>query len=212
MAALNFSTPAQTQQVESQGLLERSIDELYLEGTNIGILLSSFSYQTKIPIGLEVSQYDDLSPEKRMRVHIKKGSVREALDSIVKQSRLYTWKVQDEVVNVLPTDPNRDRLLRELLETRLERFAITRGLSRLGLRIALTKSPPIEAVLSRENVRPENSSFMSRDTRPLGRDYLLDVTNISVSELLNRIIRDSQTKYWIVLRHGTRKEYFVVNL
>ncbi len=147
-----------------------------------------------------------------MRVHIKKGNVRGALDSIVKQNPLYTWKIQDEVVNVLPTDSNRDSLLRELLETKLERFTIPRGLSLLGLRLALTTSAPVESVLSQENVRPENSSFMSRDTRPLGRDYMLDITNVSVSELLNRIIRDSQTKHWIVFRHGKRKEYLVVNL
>ena len=212
VGALSLTTSAQAQLVESQGLLDRSIDELHLEGSNIGILLSSFSAQTKVPIGLEVSGFDDLSSAKTMRVHIKKGNVREALDSIVKQNPLYTWKVENEVVNVLPTDSNRDRLLRELLETKLERFAITRGLSRLGLRIALTKSPAVESVLSRENVHPDNSSFMSRDMVALGRDYMLEVSNVSVSELLNRIIRDSQTKYWIVLRHGTRKEYFVVNL
>ncbi len=196
----------------SEGLLAQSIDNVDLEASNIGLLLSRFSAQTKIPIGLEVSPYDDLSIVKTSRLKIKHATLRDALESIVKQNPLYTWKVQNEVVNVLPTEANRDELLRDVLETKLEKFSIQAGMRRFTLRQALSTNPAVESVLAQQNVRPVNQSFMSRDFAPLGGDYVLEASNVSVSELLNKVIRDSQTKYWIVFRYGKQKQYFVLNL
>jgi RHS repeat-associated protein len=70
----------------------------------------------------------------------------------------------------------------------------------------------VYALLARENVHPENQSFMSRDLDLLGTNFSLEVSNVSVTEVLNRVIRDSQTNYWVVVRQGERKEYFVLNL
>lgn len=175
-------------------------------------MLSRLSAATKIPIGLEVSPDDNLSIDRDMKLEIQKGTLRIALDSIVKQNPLYTWKIQDGVVNVVPTDPNRDHLIRAVLETKLQRFVVQPGMSRFAFRQTVTAIPEIKSLLEQENVHPENQSFMSRDFDSLGRSFSLEVSNVSVIELLNRVIRDSQTSYWVILRQGERKEYFVLNL
>ena len=136
----------------------------------------------------------------------------DALNSIVEQNPLYTWKIQDEVINVFPVEANRDPLLRDVLEAKLERFSIPRGMTRFDLRQTLGKVPEVKALLTQHKVIPENQSFMSRDFLPLGRGYGLEVSNVSVSAILNQVVRDSQTKYWIVLRYGDRKQYFVLTL
>lgn len=196
----------------SQELTDAPIDNLDLEAANIHLMLSRLSAATRIPIGLEVSPNDDLLFDRKMKLHIQEATVRTALDSIVKQNPLYTWRIIDGVVNVFPTDANRDHLIRAVLETKLERFAIQRGMSRFALRQNLTAVAEVKSVLAKENVHPENQSFMSRDFDSLGRNFSLQVSNVSVSELLNRVIRDSQTNYWVVVRKGERKEYFVLNL
>lgn len=196
----------------SQELTDASIDNLDLEAANIHLMLSRLSAATRIPIGLEVSPNDDLLFDREMKLHIQKATVRAALDSIVKQNPLYTWRIINGVVNVFPTDANRDHLIRAVLETKLERFAIERGTSRFALRQNVTTLSEVKSVLAKGNVHPENQSFMSRDFDPLGRNFSLQVSNVSVSELLNRVIRDSQTNYWVVVRKGERKEYFVLNL
>lgn len=196
----------------SQELTDASINNLDLEAANIHLMLSRLSAATRIPIGLEVSPNDDLLFDREMKLHIQKATVRTALDSVVKQNPLYTWRIINGVVNVFPTDANRDHLIRAVLETKLERFAIERGMSRFALRQNLTALSEVKSVLAKENVHPENQSFMSRDFDPLGRNFSLQVSNVSVSELLNRVIRDSQTNYWVVVRKGERKEYFVLNL
>jgi hypothetical protein len=199
-------------QTANRASIDDSIDDVDLVASNIHLMLSSLSAASKIPIGLEVSPNDDLLIDRHLKLEIKKGTLRTALDSIVKQNPLYTWKIQNGVVNVLPTPPNRDHLIRAVLETKLEKFAIQPGMSRFALRQTVTAMPEVNSVLARENVHPENESFMSRDFNPLGRSFKLEVSNISVTELLNLVIRDSQTNYWVVVRQGARRQYFVLNL
>ena len=214
VVTLTLAVPLLVQSLEmsNQGLVDRSIDSLDLKASNIHLMLSSLSAATKIPIGLEVSPKDDLLIDRDMKLHIQKGTIRTALDSVVRQNPFYTWKIQNGVVNVLPTEPNRDHLMRAVLETKLERVAILRGMTRFAFRQTITAMSEVSSVLTKENVHPENQSFMSRDFHPLGRGFSLEISNVSVSELLNRVIRDSQTKYWIVVRQGERKEFFVLNL
>ena len=214
LMAATLAVPKLGQSIEtaSQSLNDGSIDNLDLQAPNIHLMLSRLSAATRIPIGLEVSPNDDLLVDRHMKLQIQKQTVRTALDSIVKQNPLYSWRIMNGVVNVFPTDANRDHLIRAVLETKLERFAIQRGMSRFTLRQAVTSMPEVNSVLARENVHSENQSFMSRDFDPLGSSFSLEVSNVSVIELLNRVIRDSQTNYWVVVRHGERKEFFVLNL
>ena len=203
---------AQSTRSEVQDWLSIRIENLELEADNIHLLLLKLSNEKGIPIGLEVSSEDDLSQTRTIHVQIKQGTLVDVLNSIVEQNPLYTWRIQDDVVNVIPLEANRDQLLRSVLEKRLEKFSIARGTSRFTLRQTLSKTREIRAILDQGGVVPNNQTFMSRDGSPLGRQYGLEATNISVSELLNRVIRESQTKYWIVMRDGQNKQYFVLNL
>jgi len=205
-------TGSQTRSVATQDLLSMQIENLELKAANISRLLSALSDQKKIPIGLEVSPEDDLLHSKTMRLQIKRGTLQDGLNSIVKQNPLYTWKIQDDVVNVLPVQGKRDPLLREVLETKLEKFSIPRNMVKFNFRQTLCKVPEIQTVLTQSNVEHDIQSFMSRDFTPLGRGYGLEVSNVTVSALLNRVVRESQTNYWIMLRHGDKKQYFVMNL
>ena len=203
---------AQTPRGGDQDLQSMTIDNLELEASNIHMLLSALSDLKKVPIGVEISPQDELLRKKPIRLQIKHGTLADALNSIVKQNPLYTWKIQDEVVNVFPVDAKRDTLLRDVLDTKLERFSIPLGMTRFDLRQTLGKLPEINTLLTKHKVIPGNQSFMSRDFVPLGRGYGLEVSNVSLAALLNQVVRDSQTKYWIVLRHGDKKQYFVLNL
>lgn len=213
VAITQVATPlAHSSRGGAHDLQQMTIENLELKASNIVLLLSEMATQKKIPIGLEVSPADDLTQTKTIRLQIKHGTLADALNSIVKQNPLYTWRIQDEVVNVFPVESNRDSFLRDVLETKLAKFSIQRGVSRLSVRQSLTAAPAIKTVLTQHNVFPDHQSFMSRDVAPLGREYDLDASNISVSALLNQIVRESQTKFWIVLRYGDKRRYFVLNL
>ena len=67
----------------NQSLVDGSIDNVDLKASNIHLMLSRLSAATKIPIGLEVSSNDDLLVDRHMKLQIKKGTFRTALDLIV---------------------------------------------------------------------------------------------------------------------------------
>ena len=196
----------------NQDLRNMPIENFELNGANIGLVLSDLSMQKNLAIGLEVSSQDDLSQTKTVLLQIKRGTLADVLNSIVKQNPLYTWKIQDGVINVLPVEANRDPLLRDVLETRLEKFSIERGMSKFNVRQSLSTVPVIKSILTQHKVVADNSAFMSREFTPLGREYELEASNITVSGLLNHIVRESQTKYWVVQRYGARRQYFILTL
>ena len=202
----------QTSRGNNQELLNMPIENLELKAANIGLLLSDLSTQKNLPIGLEVSPQDDLSKTKTVRLQIKSGTLADVLTSIVKQNPLYTWKIQDGVINVLPVEAHRDPLLREVLETRLEKFSMERGMGKFYVRQTLSTTPAIKTILTQHKVVADNSAFGSGNFTPLGRGYELEASNITVYSLLNRIVRESQTKYWIMQRYGDRRQYFILTL
>ena len=77
-----------------------------------------------IPIGLEVSSADDLSITKSITIDIKDGTLEDVLQSIMNHNPLYSWEIRDNVVNVFPQEANRDLLLKQALETKLEKVSI----------------------------------------------------------------------------------------
>lgn len=119
-------------QIKSQ-LLRLRIDNLKLEAQNLHMLLLQFSEKTSIPVGFEVSPKDDLSLTKRFKIQIEHGMLTEVLEAIVLQDPVYTWRIRDGVVNIFPQECCRDPLLKELLNTELEKFSIKRGEGKLGL-------------------------------------------------------------------------------
>ncbi|HKU78084.1 MAG TPA: hypothetical protein VJR02_29480 [Pyrinomonadaceae bacterium] len=70
--------------------------------------------------------------------------------------------------------------MKELLNTKLEKFSIKQGLGKLGFRLSLSDDQTVKALLDRYRVIQDNQSFMSRDFTPLGRNYELEVANVSV--------------------------------
>jgi hypothetical protein len=211
LAILAFSIEAFAQG-KREDLSRLPIRNFQMEADNIGLILSRFSDQYNIPIGFEVATDDDLSITNTITIDIKDGTVQGILTSIVNQNPVYTWEVKDDVVNVFPRERNRDVLLKDVLETRLERISIDTQTTRFTLRQALCENVAVKKLLSLYSVRPANETFTSRDFGKVGRDFAFVGTNVSVATVLNHVIRNSPTKYWIIMRYGNKKQYLVLNL
>ena len=78
-----------------------------------------------MPIGVEVSPEDDLLKDRRIVLQMNGATLRDVLNSLVSQNPLYTWDIEDGVINVYPRG-NREPLLRALLEAKIETFRITK--------------------------------------------------------------------------------------
>jgi len=195
-----------------QSLLDLPVGNLSLEEANVPLLLSRIAYKYDVPIGVEVSRDDDLLNGTKVILQMNSGTLRDALDAVISQNPLYTWNMTDDVINVVPRALSRDLFLKALLETRFQNFSIERGEPRIHIRESLTTRPELRRLLKASGVRAVNETFISRDSRPLDRDFSLDVSNLTVRTILNRVIKDSKARYWIVNRYGKNRRYLLLNL
>jgi hypothetical protein len=210
-SALTLPTTSISQS-NDENLLHFRLRNLHMQGKNIHSILSTISDHNKIPIGLEVSLADDLSISKNITIDVNDSSLEEVLNSIVSQYPIYSWELRDHVINVFPSEAHRDLVLKQVLETKLDSISIYKETRRFNLREMLCKNDAVMKILDVNNVTPANESFTSRDFGNVGRNFSFEASNVSVALVLNRVIRDSQTKYWIIFRDGNRKQYLVLNL
>jgi len=199
-------------QNKREELLHSPLKNVQMQADNIDLLLSRLSEQYDLPIGFEVAIDDDVSVTRRITIRMKEGTVQEVLDSIVNQNPTYKWEMRDDVINVFPRDRSRDILLKEMLETRLEKVSIDKQTTRFMLRQMLCENAAVMKILSVYNVTPANETFTSRDFGNVGRDFSFSASDVSIATVLNRVVRNSLTKYWIIMRFGDKKQYLVLNL
>lgn len=193
-------------------LLHFPIRNLQVQGKNIHSILSAIADQSDIPIGLELSLADDLFISRSITIDIKDGTLKDLLNSIVNQYPIYAWEIRDNVVNVFPREAHRDLVIKQILDTNLEKVSISKETRRFNFRETLCKNEAVMKILNVNNITPANESFTSRDFGTLGRNFSLSASNVSVLTVLNRVIRETQTKYWIIMRAGDRRQYLVLNL
>jgi len=105
-------------------LLRSPLKNVQMQADNIGLILSRLSNEYDLPIGFEVAQDEDLAITRSVTIGMKDGTVREVLDAIVNQNSVYTWEIRDDVINVFPREGNRHSVLKEILETRLEKVSV----------------------------------------------------------------------------------------
>jgi len=200
---------------EARGLVKSAADlavtDLRIEGTNINQLLAKIAYKYNVPISLEVATDEDLLKSTSLTVQLKKGTLADVFDAIVKQKPSYTWETSDRTIKVFPKSDYRDPLLQTLLEIKIAHVSVRKSTVKLNFRQALTDSQELKILLASYGVRPVNEGFSPPDFETFGGDFSLDLENMSVRSILNSIIQTTRTKYWFIKRDEESKEFFLIN-
>jgi len=187
------------------------VTDLQIEGKNINQLLAKIAYKYDVPISLEVASDEDLVNSKVLTVQLKKGTLADVLNNIVKQKPSYTWKTSDSVIRVFPNDDFRDPLLQTVLQTRINHIVVRKSTAKLNFREALTRSPELKNLLVSYGVRASNEAFSRSDINPFGGDFSIDLVDVPVRSVLDTLIKNSKTKYWFINREGENREYLLIN-
>lgn len=200
---------------EAHGLRKSAADiavtDLRIEGANINKLLAKIAYMYDVPISLEVATDEDLLKSKSLRVQLKKGTLADVFDDIVKQKPSYRWEAGERTIKVFPKSDSRDPLLQTLLEIKIAHVIVRKSTAKLNFREALTRSPELKILLGSYGVRPLNEGFSSSDFETFGGDFSLELENMSVRSILDSIIQTTRTKYWFIKRDEESKEFFLIN-
>lgn len=194
-------------QTQANEMLQRRLEPLATQADSMHLLLSQISADYDVPIGLEAATQGE---EPILSVMIQGRTLQEVLDETVRKDPRYEWKIIDGVINVRPKS-QRDGLLAKVLETRVDFFEIKRDSRLFQVRREILELPHVKALLEQEKVGYGPDVKLGGEFVKFGKDFALSLSNVTVREILNRIIRTSDVKYWVVNRYGKNKEFFVMN-
>lgn len=193
---------------QSENMLDRKVEIVEIEAFDFSTTLPQIAKIFDIPIGFENSENDNSG---KQIIHLKNATLKEVLDLVITQSNpAYCWTISDDgVINVFPKE-NRDSFLEELLKVRIEKFSIENNVSNIQVRTKITNLPEIKSEMSKKNLRPLNLAFFSSEIRKTNK-FEISLENISLRELLNKIIKKSGSNFWVVSRYGKQREFLIID-
>jgi hypothetical protein len=181
-------------QTQNKDILDRKID-LDIKGNlfQLCVVLASLK---EIPVGLEGAA--DFSSGEDKSIQIQPGTLREILDSIVKQEPKYVWELRDGVINFYPAS-SRDAILKALLETKIKSFSSKKDAGRVGIRDNILRLEPVKALLTSKQIRLGFFTSARLDVKDETAD--INISNTDLKGLLNKVVYDSgDSKLWTIQR------------
>lgn len=205
---LLLSAPYVVGQMPSENLTTQSLT-LRVENETLITCLATLAVEYRVPIGIEVAfNHND---EARLSFDVKNESLRKILDLICRQEPAYRWEVRDGVINFVPTRST-DQFLSKLLDTHVSRFAPEKGLNKFGLRNVVADLPEVKKFLYLNDVTVSRLEYPTYPSVYSKGDSDLSISNTNVRGVLNKIIRDSEHKLWIIKRGAEKMRTVQISL
>lgn len=195
---LSAQTPVGVQ--NSQDLASEQVENFRIDTDSIGVVFSDLSLIYDVPIGLEIAAHDNES--ERYSVDFKKGTVTQLLTQFVTQHPQYTWKIEEGVVNIFPKDGYRDRMFEDILATRMEKFSVNKNTSCWNFIESLFTKPELKTILEANKTTHRGRAPSGFYSPQLGRGFTLDVSDLTLRSLLNKVVsKSSIAKFWVITRN-----------
>ena len=191
-------TPA-FEQTKPNDLIEQLI-ELHLNGGTLLQALSTLSVDKRVPIGFEPTLTH--KDKHRLNINIDNAKLKDVLDTIVQQESDYRWEVRDGVINVIPAK-SRDDFVEKFLSTPIRRFDPPKVLGPSQIRDAIVDLPEVVGLLKANGITASHYGYFYHYPSLYATGNVdLSISETDVRGVLNRVVRESEHKMWIVSRSG----------
>jgi hypothetical protein len=189
-------------QNNTQNLLNKEIDSEF-ENTTLLYVLDSIRQTYKLSILFEVADSGYISGNpidlNKYDINIKRGKLKDVLDSIIKQRPNYKWEIIDGVINFVPIS-NRNPLIEKLLNTQIKSFSLNSYTFISEVDDKLAELPEIVLFLKLNNIELNKFYDVSVSS---GSKFVKNIVDLSQSnttfkELLNNIVKKSPNSFRIV--------------
>lgn len=191
-------------------LAGRQLENVQIEGQGIEALLTDLSLSYNIPIGLEIASHDDEFTT--YTLDLKRGTLTDLLTQFVRQHNQYTWEIKDGVVNIFPKSNYRDFVLDELLKVQISKFSVKENTGCWRLVDSLTNTVEVQNVLKTYGLTRSGLNFSGGYFPQVGRHFKLDVSDMTVKTILNKVIKESPiAKIWLIKKYS-HDQTFVIRL
>ena len=204
VALLAFSFVPEAGAFNEPDLLTRQIKATVIKAENIAQVLDLLVSEYDIPIGIE------LGDEKRARyqkinLDVPETNLKDFLDSVIAKDPRYTWKLEGGVIHVWPVS-GRDTLLAALLDQKISHFSIIGEVSRNRIYNDIMDLPEIRSKLITAGVEPLTFLGPGSWTK-LGKETFFNESNLTLKELLDKIVLKTEIRQWVISRWGKNSEY-----
>lgn len=185
-------------QAPEQEIANRTLS-LHMDDAYLMRVLSTLSVDHRVPIGLEVA--DDDADEPKLSIDINNAPLKDVLDLITRQYPAYRWEVRDNVVNFVPVQ-SRDQLLSKALGTHITRFAPKKGLNKFGIRDTIIGLPEVTSFLNAYRLTAWQQGYPTYPSIYTNDEVDLSISDTDLRGVLNKVVRDSEHKLWVIKRKG----------
>lgn len=203
-ALLAFSFVPEAIAFNEPDLLTRQIKATAIKGETIAQVMGLLASEYDIPIGIELGD-EKRTPYRTINLDLPETNLKDFLDSVIATDPRYTWKLEGGVIHLWPVS-ERDPLLATLLDQKIFHFSIIGAASRYGIYNDIMDLPEIRSKLIIAGVEPLTFLGPGSWTK-LGKETLFNESNLTLRELLDRIVLKTEIRQWVISRWGKNSEY-----
>jgi len=204
---LPFSSVPEARGFDGPDLLTQQIRTTAIKGETLEEVLGTLTSDYGIPIGMELGYQKITARRREIDLNITQTTLKDFLDAVIAKDPRYTWKLEGGVIHVRPLT-GRDALLGALLDTKISHFAFTGGGTRYRLFSDILSVPEIHTQLIVADVAPLFILIGSIDR--VGKGISFEESNLTLRELLDRIILKTNIKRWVLVRWGENGEFITL--
>jgi hypothetical protein len=180
-------------QIQDKDILDKEIS-LNLKNMSLAQVCSLLTVFEKIPLGLE----ETVDFKNNENLQINTGTLKEVLDSIVKQEPDYKWEARDGVVNIYPIR-SRDAILKAFLETKIKSFSSKKDGGRQEIAKIIENLDGIKVLLNPKQIQLGIGTRANLYVEDATTN--IDISNIDLRGILNKVVKDSgDSKLWTISR------------
>ncbi len=187
---------------QSESIAAKRIESFTISNADMHLCLQRLSFQNGIPIGLEMlPEIRGSAPEVYFDIDVRDRRLGEVLDEIVASDDRYLWKEVNGAINVFPAkrvDTFLDVVLPEFRLENTTRASVLAAITRNELFLARTSALGICD-------RTITSGSLVRDAD--GRRMNISLTEASVRDILNELIKQDSRRYWVVQIYGLNLDH-----
>ena len=184
--------------------------EIQLDRQNASLLeiCSILAASNNVSIGIEWSSKSEM--RNREILDVKSGTLRQILDSLVRQEPDYDWEIRNDVVNFYPVR-QRDKVLNELLNTKITNFRIRNDVVNQRIVDDFNKLKELQKFQKDQNVII-NFWYLSSIEGDLNQKTIgTEFANLNLKEILNKIVKQNHHKLWEIDYSQSTKGIIIIN-
>ena len=172
------------------------IEDINFERSNFVSSLKQLAQIYNFPMGIECGlNYDEQIP---VVFIFKSGTLSELLDKVTAQNN-FAWEIKDGVVNIFPKTNQADSRLRKILETEIGIFSVKKQESLADVEKAMFMKPEVRKVLFQAGMKYPDRAPGGFRTLRIGKNYSVEITNMTVRTIMNKLLREnSTTNFWVI--------------